>query len=95
MSGPKYFSYKDYGLTLLEEMHYSQAVRVGENIEISGQGNYPTPLTNIPHIRTFRKSRIVNHITFFKLSQHFLSASKQRHFFRISYLLHYEVVYRV
>ncbi|KAK2051695.1 endoribonuclease L-PSP, partial [Colletotrichum caudatum] len=40
MSRPKYFSYKDYGVTLLEEMHYSQAVRVGENIEISGQGGW-------------------------------------------------------
>ncbi|GKT62561.1 endoribonuclease L-PSP [Colletotrichum tofieldiae] len=37
MSGLRYFSYKDYGIDLLKEMHYSQAVRVGDNIEISGQ----------------------------------------------------------
>ncbi|GJC82676.1 rutC family protein PH0854 [Colletotrichum liriopes] len=37
MSGLRYFSYKDYGVDLLKEMHYSQAVRVGDNIEISGQ----------------------------------------------------------
>ncbi|KAK1574326.1 endoribonuclease L-PSP [Colletotrichum navitas] len=37
MSGLKYFSYEDYGVTLRKEMHYSQAVRVGKNIKISGQ----------------------------------------------------------
>ncbi|WYZ39354.1 hypothetical protein EsH8_III_001268 [Colletotrichum jinshuiense] len=40
MSGLKYFSYKGYGATLLQEMHYNQAVRVGDNIEISGQGGW-------------------------------------------------------
>ncbi|EFQ32737.1 endoribonuclease L-PSP [Colletotrichum graminicola] len=40
MSGLKYFSYEEYGVTLRKEMHYSQAVRVGENIEISGQGGW-------------------------------------------------------
>ncbi|KAK1976747.1 hsp90-like protein [Colletotrichum cereale] len=59
------------------------------------EDNPPTPLTNIPHIRTFRKSRIVNNITFFKLSQHYPSASKQRHFFRIRYLLRYEAIFRI
>ncbi|KAL0937447.1 endoribonuclease L-PSP [Colletotrichum truncatum] len=39
MSALKYFSYKDYGVTLLNEMHYSQAVRVGDTIEISGQAS--------------------------------------------------------
>ncbi|KAK1716000.1 uncharacterized protein BDZ83DRAFT_635321 [Colletotrichum acutatum] len=39
MSGLQYFSYKGYGEKLLQEMHYSQAVRVGDNIEISGQDN--------------------------------------------------------
>lgn len=38
MSGLQYFSYNGYGEKLLKEMHYSQAVRVGDNIEISGQG---------------------------------------------------------
>ncbi|KAK1985423.1 endoribonuclease L-PSP [Colletotrichum cereale] len=40
MSGLKYFSYEDYGVTLGKEMHYSQAVRVGETIECSGQGGW-------------------------------------------------------
>ncbi|KAK1957494.1 endoribonuclease L-PSP [Colletotrichum eremochloae] len=40
MSGLKYFSYEHYGVTLRKEMHYSQAVRVGDNIEISGQGGW-------------------------------------------------------
>ncbi|KAJ3960976.1 hypothetical protein N0V92_002326 [Colletotrichum tropicale] len=48
MSGLKYFSYSDYGKTLLEEMHYSQAVRVGDNIEISGQGGWD-PTTGKVH----------------------------------------------
>ncbi|EQB48734.1 endoribonuclease L-PSP [Colletotrichum gloeosporioides Cg-14] len=48
MSGLKYFSYNDYGKTLLEEMHYSQAVRVGDNIEISGQGGWD-PATGKVH----------------------------------------------
>ncbi|KAK1999815.1 endoribonuclease L-PSP [Colletotrichum falcatum] len=40
MSGLKYFCGDDYGVTLRREMHYSQAVRVGDNIEISGQGGW-------------------------------------------------------
>ncbi|KAH0435686.1 endoribonuclease L-PSP [Colletotrichum camelliae] len=48
MSGLKYFSYNDYGKTLLGEMHYSQAVRVGDNIEISGQGGWD-PTTGKVH----------------------------------------------
>ncbi|KAF0324924.1 endoribonuclease L-PSP [Colletotrichum asianum] len=48
MSGLKYFSYNDYGKTLLEEMHYSQAVRFGDNIEISGQGGWD-PTTGKVH----------------------------------------------
>ncbi|KAF5490044.1 RutC family protein [Colletotrichum siamense] len=48
MSGLTYFSYSDYGKTLLKEMHYSQAVRVGDNIEISGQGGWD-PTTGKVH----------------------------------------------
>ncbi|KAF9879547.1 endoribonuclease L-PSP [Colletotrichum karsti] len=48
MSGLKYFSYKDYGVTLLKEMHYSQAVRVGDHIEISGQGGWDPKTGEVP-----------------------------------------------
>ncbi|KAK6224294.1 endoribonuclease L-PSP [Colletotrichum tabaci] len=40
MSGLQYFSYEGYGVNLLKDMHYSQAVRVGDTIEISGQGGW-------------------------------------------------------
>ncbi|KAK0372503.1 endoribonuclease L-PSP [Colletotrichum limetticola] len=50
MSGLQYFSYKGYGEKLLQEMHYSQAVRVGDNIEISGQiqGGWDSKTGEIP-----------------------------------------------
>ncbi|KAK1701150.1 endoribonuclease L-PSP [Colletotrichum godetiae] len=48
MSGLKYFSYKGYGKKLLREMHYSQAVRVGDNIEISGQGGWDSETGMVP-----------------------------------------------
>ncbi|KAF6836904.1 hypothetical protein CMUS01_05218 [Colletotrichum musicola] len=37
MSGLRYFSYKDHGARLLEQMNYNQAVRVGDRIETAGQ----------------------------------------------------------
>lgn len=38
MSHLKYYSYDGVGKTNLEKYSYSQAVRVGDRIEISGQG---------------------------------------------------------
>ncbi|GKT47558.1 RutC family protein [Colletotrichum spaethianum] len=40
MSGLRYFSYKDHGARLLEQMNYHQAVRVGDRIETAGQGGW-------------------------------------------------------
>ncbi|KAH6692223.1 endoribonuclease L-PSP [Plectosphaerella plurivora] len=37
MSHLKYFAYADHGVRLRELLHYSQAVRVGDCIECSGQ----------------------------------------------------------
>lgn len=47
MSGLQYFSYEGYGVNLLKDMHYSQAVRVGDTIEISGQGTSDASLSPI------------------------------------------------
>lgn len=38
MSSLKYHSYEGYGQTAVKDFHYSQAVRVGDRIECSGQG---------------------------------------------------------
>lgn len=43
MSHLQYYSYKGKGETNRQNYHYSQAVRVGERIECSGQGDYPIP----------------------------------------------------
>lgn len=38
MSDLQYFNYKNYGDYALENFAYNQAVRVGDRIELSGQG---------------------------------------------------------
>lgn len=49
---PEFFVTPGYGETLLANMRYSQAVRMGDHIEISGQGgwddhfNFPTDLAD-------------------------------------------------
>lgn len=49
---PEFFATPGYGDTQLANMHYSQAVRIGDHVEISGQGgwddhfNFPTDLTD-------------------------------------------------
>ncbi|KAK4150464.1 Endoribonuclease L-PSP/chorismate mutase-like protein [Chaetomidium leptoderma] len=53
MSSPQYFtSYSPFSGVLSSQSHYSQAVRIGDRIECSGQGNKYTPgtttLNNIP-----------------------------------------------
>ncbi|MFC8178898.1 MULTISPECIES: Rid family hydrolase [Nocardiaceae] len=50
MSTPRFFTTPGYGDTQLTNMHYNQAVRIGNRVEISGQGgwddefNFPTDL---------------------------------------------------
>ncbi|MGV9799366.1 RidA family protein [Mycobacterium sp. NPDC003449] len=39
-SGPEFFATPGYGEQQLTRMHYSQAVRVGDRIETSGQGGW-------------------------------------------------------
>lgn len=51
MSHLKFYAYADHGLRLRDMMHYSQAVRVGDRIECSGQCTFfsshsPSQLTN-------------------------------------------------
>jgi enamine deaminase RidA (YjgF/YER057c/UK114 family) len=36
----KFFTTPGYGETLLKNRHYSQAVRIGDRVEISGQGGW-------------------------------------------------------
>lgn len=51
MSRPEFFATPGYGDTQLKNMHYQQAVRIGDRVEISGQGgwddhfNFPEDLT--------------------------------------------------
>ena len=39
MAHLQYFNYEGYGQRMRKEQHYSQAVRVGNIIEVSGQGS--------------------------------------------------------
>ena len=40
MSKPEFFTTPGYGETQLANMHYNQAVRFGDRVEISGQGGW-------------------------------------------------------
>ncbi|MFD4671922.1 Rid family hydrolase [Lentzea sp. NPDC058450] len=40
MSKPEFFATPGYGDTQLKNMRYSQAVRIGDRVEISGQGGW-------------------------------------------------------
>ncbi|MFD9702756.1 RidA family protein [Lentzea sp. NPDC059081] len=40
MSEVEFFATPGYGVTQAENMHYSQAVRIGDRVEISGQGGW-------------------------------------------------------
>lgn len=40
MSGLEFFATPGYGDTQLANMHYNQAVRIGDRVEISGQGGW-------------------------------------------------------
>jgi enamine deaminase RidA (YjgF/YER057c/UK114 family) len=46
-SSPEFFATPGYGERQLERMHYSQAVRIGDRVEISGQGGWDDDF-NIP-----------------------------------------------
>jgi len=53
MSHLQYFSYPGFGEEKREEIWYSQAVRIGDRIEISGQGiftNYLPTSTSRLHV---------------------------------------------
>jgi len=45
MSHPEFFATPGYGDTQLANMHYSQAVRIGDRVEISGQGGWDDEFT--------------------------------------------------
>lgn len=45
MTQPEFFATPGYGDRQLAEMRYSQAVRVGDRVEISGQGGWDDDLT--------------------------------------------------
>ncbi|GAA1869500.1 Rid family hydrolase [Asanoa iriomotensis] len=40
MNAPQFFATPGYGETQLANMHYQQAVRIGDRVEISGQGGW-------------------------------------------------------
>ena len=42
MSHLQYFDYEGFGKRVRQDTHYSQAVRIGNRIEISGQGAHPS-----------------------------------------------------
>ncbi|SPO07328.1 related to L-PSP endoribonuclease family protein [Cephalotrichum gorgonifer] len=48
MSHLQYFSYEGFGDRVRTETHYSQAVRIGDKIEISGQGGWDPITEKIP-----------------------------------------------
>lgn len=45
MSAPEFFTTPGYGDTLRDALHYSQAVRIGDRVETSGQGGWDDGLT--------------------------------------------------
>lgn len=47
MSHLQYFAYPEHGERLRGIMHYSQAVRIGDRIECSGQCTPPLPFRQL------------------------------------------------
>ncbi|MGW5580671.1 Rid family hydrolase [Micromonospora chokoriensis] len=45
MSKPEFFATPGYGDTQLANLHYSQAVRIGDRVETSGQGGWDDDFT--------------------------------------------------
>lgn len=48
MSHLQYFDYEGFGERVRRDTHYSQAVRIGDRIEISGQGGWDRITEEIP-----------------------------------------------
>ncbi|KAL6900012.1 Endoribonuclease L-PSP/chorismate mutase-like protein [Trichoderma evansii] len=48
MSGIKFYSYEGMGKELLRDYGYQQAVRIGDRIEVCGQGGWRNSLGDIP-----------------------------------------------
>ncbi|KAL4937429.1 hypothetical protein BDV06DRAFT_226948 [Aspergillus oleicola] len=48
MSHLEYFSYKGFGENMREALSYNQAVRIGDRIEIAGQGGWDPETHKIP-----------------------------------------------
>ena len=44
MAHLQYFTYPEFGAVLSNESYYSQAVRIGDRIECSGQGKQTDPV---------------------------------------------------
>ncbi|MBB5915386.1 enamine deaminase RidA (YjgF/YER057c/UK114 family) [Nocardia transvalensis] len=44
MSTPEFFVTPGYGETMLADLHYHQALRIGDRVEISGQGGWTDDL---------------------------------------------------
>ena len=44
MNQPKFFVTPGYGEYMLNELHYSQAVKIGDRVETSGQGGWDDDL---------------------------------------------------
>ena len=42
---PEFFATPGYGPKMLENLHYHQAVRIGDRVEISGQGGWDDDIT--------------------------------------------------
>ncbi|KXK62443.1 hypothetical protein AWW66_08340 [Micromonospora rosaria] len=45
MTEPQFFATPGYGPWMLENRHYQQAVRIGDRVDISGQGGWDDQLT--------------------------------------------------
>lgn len=45
MTEPQFFATPGYGPSMLENRHYQQAVRIGDRVDISGQGGWDDDLT--------------------------------------------------
>lgn len=73
MSNLKYFDYDGYGKFARENYGYSQAVRVGDRIEISGQGMRKRPLLLRSHTASVATTNVHQvHGTPTRLLQSFL-----------------------
>lgn len=61
MDKPEFFVTPGYGERMLEELHYSQAVKIGNRIETSGQGGWDDDFT-IPESLADEMARAFNNV---------------------------------